>query len=171
MSDEKGIIAVFKYLDDLTKAIEQVRGRADFNGHEIFSPTSYHEIEHAAGFRPSPVRFFTLVGGMTGTIVGFSLPLLCDYDWPQVVGGKTAGIYSLPAYVIMGFELTILLGAIMTITGMLVMGRIPNPKKNVIDVRFTDDHFGIFVPGADERGEQAEVLRRCGAIEVRKVGA
>lgn len=171
MSDENGIIAVFRYLDDVTKAMEQIRGRADFNGHEVFSPTSYHEIEHAAAFRPSPVRFFTLAGGMTGTITGFSLPLILDYDWPIVVGGKMAGVYSLPAYVIMGFELTILFGAIATIAGMLIMGRIPNPKKDIHDVRFSDDHFGIFVPDADESSEQAEVLRQCGATEVRRVGA
>lgn len=171
MSDEKGIIAVFKYLDDLTKAMTEIKGRADFNGHEVFSPTSYHEIEHAAGFRPSPVRFFTLVGGVTGTMAGFALPLLLDYDWPMIVGGKSPGVFSLPAYVILGFELTILLGAIMTIAGMLIMGRIPNPKKDIHDVRFTDDHFGIFVPNADESSEQAEILRRYGATEVRRVGA
>ena len=34
--------------------------------------------------------------------------LAMDYDWPLVVGGKTAGLYSLPAYVIFGFELMIL---------------------------------------------------------------
>ncbi len=167
---ESGVLAVYKYLDQVVDVMEKIKGRADFAGHEVFSPTSYHEIEHAGGFGSSPVKWFTLVGGMTGTISGFVLPLLCDYDWPMVVGGKTAGIYSLPAYVIIGFELTILLGAIATIAGMLVMGRIPNPKATIMDVRTTDDHFAIFVPGIDESSEQATLLRSGGASEIRTVG-
>jgi hypothetical protein len=165
-----GVLAVYRYLDELTDAIEKVRDREDFADYEIYSPTSYHEIEHAARLdHKSPVKWFTLTGGMLGTITGFSLPLLMDADWPMVVGGKTAGIYSLPAYVIMGFELTILFGAIATIGGMLIMGRIPNPKTPVIDTRFTDDHFGIFVPRALIDGEQAKLLKELGAAEVKEI--
>lgn len=166
---ETGVIAVFKYLDDLTGVMEKIKGRADFSGHEVFSPTSYHEIEHAAHFSSSPVKWFTFVGAMTGTLCGFGLPLFTDYDWPLVVGGKTAGIASLPAYVVIGFELTILLGALATILGMLVMGRIPNPKATIIDKRFTNDHFGIYVPNVDVGSVQASLLKEHGAIEVRKV--
>ena len=168
MSESKqGIFAVFKYLDHVCEAIEKVRDREDCEGHEIFSPTSYHEIEHAAGFKSSPVRFFTLAGGLTGVCTGFALALVLDYDYPLTVGGKQAGIMSLPAYVIIGFELTILFGALMTILGILIMGRIPNPKIKIMDKRMTDDLFGIFIPGAALDGSQAKLLRDCGAMEVR----
>jgi len=60
----------------------------------------------------------------------------------------------------------VLLGAIATIAGMLVMGRLPNPRDTVFDVRTTDDKFAIFVPGADQGGAQAEFLKSCGAEEV-----
>ncbi len=164
-----GILAVYKYLDHLTDAMEKIRDRADFQGHEVFSPTSYHEIEHAGHFGASNVRWFTLIGAMTGTISGFALPLLMDYDWPLTVGGKQGGILSLPAYVIIGFELTILLGGLATIIGMLVTCKIPNPNQRVLDPRFTDDRFGIFVPGVQENSEQARLLRECGAEELRTI--
>lgn len=164
---DRGVLAIFKYLDTVCEAIERVRERSDFNGHEVLSPTSYHEIEHACGFGASPVRFFTLIGALSGTCVGFGLCLLCDWDWPLVVGGKTAGIPSLPAYVVIGFECTILLGAIMTIVGMLWMGRIPNPKRRVYDPRTTDDRFAIYVPGVGLDSPQAQLLRECGADEVK----
>lgn len=166
-----GVLAVYKYLDDLCEAIEKVRDRSDCKDYDVFSPTSYHEIEHACGFGKSGVRFFTLVGAMTGTISGFALALGMDYDWMITVGGKTAGIYSVPAYVIFGFELTILFGGIMTIVGMLVMGRMPNPSQRVFDKRFTDDRFGIFVPNAAHDGEPAQILKSCGAEEVRVIKA
>ena len=115
----------------------------------------------------SPVRFFTLVGALTGMFTGFGICLLMDYDWPMIVGGKQAGFYSLPAYVIIGFEMTILLGAIATILGMLWMGRLPNPKRRVLDERLTDDRFAIFLPGATLGSEQAVLLEQLGAEEVR----
>ncbi len=164
---DKGIIAFFRYLDTACHAIEHVRDRSDFADHEVLSPTSYHEIEHACGFGASPVRFFTLAGGLTGVCFGFFLALITDWDWPMVVGGKTGGIYSIPAYVVIGFECTILFGVIATIMGMLVMGRIPNPNRAVLDPRTTDDLFAIFVPGATLDGPQARVLKEYGAEEVR----
>jgi molybdopterin-containing oxidoreductase family membrane subunit len=161
-----GIVGIFKYLDDTCLAIEKIKGREDFKGHEVFSPTSYHEIEHASGFGASPVRWFTLIGALLGVTAGFAMPLLMDWDWPIVVGGKTAGIYSLPAYFIFGFELMILFGAIATIKGMLWFGKLPDPKKKIIDPRTTDDLFAIYVPGASIDGPQATLLKECGAIEI-----
>ncbi len=166
-----GVLAVYRYLDQLTDAMKLIRERNDFRGHEVFSPTSYHEIEEAGGYGASPVRFFTLAGALTGTFCGFLLALWTDYDWPLVVGGKLAGLYSVPAYVVIGFELTILFGGLMTILGMLVMGRLPNPKQRILDVRFTDDRFGIFVPNASLDGEQAKLLKQCGAEELRLIEA
>ncbi len=164
---DQGIIAIFRHLDTVCDAIQKVRQRPDFAGHEVFSPTSYHEIEHACGFGASPVRAFTLCGALTGTVSGFALALACDWSWPIVVGGKTPGIYSLPAYVVIGFECTILFGAIATILGMLVMGRIPNPNRRVLDVRTTDDRFAIYLPGGRLDSPQAAFLKECGAEEVR----
>lgn len=163
---KSGVVAVFKYLDELCHAIEKIKGRPEFRDHEVLSPTSYHELEHACGFAPSPVRWFTFVGAMTGTLTGFALPLLCDWDWPLVVGGKTPGIFSLPAYVVLGFEFTILFGAIATVLGILWMCRMPNPHVKILDPRFTDDRFGIWVPGASVDGPQAKTLREYGAEQI-----
>ena len=123
-------------------------------------------MEHAAGYSPSPVRWFTLTGALAGIATGFAMPLLMDYDWLLVVGGKIGGFYSLPAYLIFGFELMVLFGAICTIGGMLIMGRLPDVHKKIFDKRTTDDHFAIWVPGAEVGGAQAEFLKSCGASEI-----
>ncbi len=170
MKPEGGILAIFSYLDQLTDAMRHVRARQDFEGHEVYSPTSYHEIEAAMGHPDSPVKYYTLVGGLAGCVGGFALCLILDYDWPLIVGGKLAGIYSLPAYVVIGFECTILLGAIATILGMLVHCRIPNIRTTVLDPRLSDDKFGIFVPGVSRDSEQARFLKECGAEEIRYLG-
>lgn len=169
MSHQNGILALFKHLDTVCHAVEKVKSRHEFKDHEVYSPTSYHEIEHACAYAPSPVRWFTFVGAMTGTVCGFALALLCDWDWPVVVGGKSPGIYSLPAYIVLGFEFTILFGAIATVLGILVMCRLPNPKVNILDHRLTDDMFGIWVPGAVVDGPQAKLLKEAGAVEIKAI--
>ena len=163
---QEGIVARFHYLDDFCHALDRMRALPEFTDSESFSPTSYHEIEHAAHLKPSPVRFFTLIGALTGTLTGFALPLLCDWDWPIITGGKTPGIYSIPAYVVIGFEFTILFGGIMTVLGILVMGRLPNLKCDIIDESITSDRFVVFVPGVTVESSQAKYLKDWGAQEI-----
>lgn len=169
--EKKGVLAVFKYLDDTCEAIRKMNSRKDCKDHEVYAPASYHELIEFAEekYGPSQVRWFTLLGALSGVSAGFGMPLWMDYDWPMVVGGKQAGIYSLPAYVIFGFELMILLGAIATIIGMLVMGRIPNPKAKVFDNKLSDDHFAIFLPNHNMDNDSVKMLRDIGACEVKVV--
>ena len=163
-----GILGTFEYMDDALRAMDLLGSRSDAAGHELYSPTSYHELMDLAErrFGSSQVKWFTLTGALTGVATGFGLPLYCDWDWPIVVGGKTAGIPSLPAYVVFGFELMVLFGAVATIAGMLIMGRLPNIKNRVFDVRTTDDRFAIFIPGVVTSSEPVRVLRECGAEDV-----
>lgn len=164
-----GVIGIFRYLDDILAAIDEIKLRNDFVGHEVYAPTSYHELMEQAEdiYGPSEVRWFTLVGALMGVTTGFGMPLLLDYDWPLVVGGKSAVFYSLPAYFIFGFELMILFGAIATILGMLVMGRLPNPNARIHDARITDDCFAIYIPQVQPDSEQAKLLKKWGAEEIR----
>ena len=171
MSDDKntkGCLATFNYLDDFCKAIKQIKDIPEFKNHKIYSYTSYHELMDVAEekFGSSQVKWFTLCGALLGVFTGFGMCLFCDYDWPLVVGGKTAGIASLPAYVILGFELMILLGAIFTIMGMLVMGRLPDPRATIYDERLTDDKFAIYVPNISASSQEAQKLNQMGAQEV-----
>ena len=96
------------------------------------------------------------------------LCLAYDYDWPLVVGGKTPGIYSLPAYVVIGFEMTIMLGGLGTILGMLLLCKLPDPRHPVMDTRLTSDHFAIFIPAVDKDSKQVKALLACGADEVKE---
>jgi hypothetical protein len=60
----------------------------------------------------------------------------------------------------------VLFGAIATIMGMLIMGRLPNPNVRIRDKRLSDDRFAIFVPGVAIDSEQARMLKQWGAEEV-----
>src|SRR5256884_1129676 len=54
-----------------------------------------------------------IFGGIAGCAIGAWLTLWMSADWPIVVGGKPVG--SIPPYVVIMFEMTILFGALSTI--------------------------------------------------------
>ncbi|MBI2601492.1 MAG: DUF3341 domain-containing protein [Deltaproteobacteria bacterium] len=166
--ERKGIVAVFRYLDKVSDAVKHMHRNKQFRDHVIYSPTSYHELmehgEKVYGF--SEVRWFTLVGALAGIATGFGMPIGMDWDWPIVVGGKMGGFYSLPAYFVFGFELMVLFGALATIIGMIIMGRLPDPRGKIRHNAITNDRFVVFVPGVGVDSEQAHLLRQWGADEV-----
>src|SRR3970040_1688363 len=103
MSGQAGMLGVFDGVDTLIVAIEKLRG-AGLKRLVVYSPAPDHKIQTAPHTGPTAVRRFTLVGGLTGAAAGFALPTWTALDWPLVTGGKP--IISLPAWVIIGFELT-----------------------------------------------------------------
>jgi hypothetical protein len=58
---------------------------------------------------------------------GAALAVWASLDWPLIVGGKE--IVALPAFSVIIFELTILLGALSTVAGLFLTGRLPRIGK------------------------------------------
>jgi hypothetical protein len=91
-------------------------------------------------------------------------------DWPLIVGGKT--IASIPPYVVIAFELTILLGALSTVTAVALFSVLMGKRGVAYDPRYSDDQIGIFVPGGtDQQAAVEQLLRSAGAVEVRREAA
>ncbi|HEX9582427.1 MAG TPA: DUF3341 domain-containing protein [Gemmatimonadales bacterium] len=159
-----GVLAGFRQVDAAAQAIRSLKemGYRDFT---VYTPVPNHEIADAVGHRVSPVRLWTLVGGLTGCVSGFAMTLWMSYDYPIVVGGKPLG--SIPPYVIIAFELTILFGALATLAG-LVFHAWRSHRAAAYDPKFTNDQIGIFVPClAERRGAVQQLLQSEGAVEVR----
>ena len=152
---KQGILASFDYLDSAVEAIEALR-KAGFKKRAIqaFAPVPEHDLEHAMGYGQSPVRVFALVGALTGTATGFALAIFTAMDWPLVTGGKP--IVSIPAFVVIAFEMTILFGALSTVIGLFINTRLPNMKPLVVyDPEFSAGRFGVYVSAAPDRVEEA----------------
>ncbi len=92
---------------------------------DIYMPHPDHDIEHLIEeyTPPSKLKYFTLIGGLTGVTTGFVFQAWSSLDYPIIVGGKP--LLSWVAFVIVGFELTILFGALSTFVGMLLLGKFP----------------------------------------------
>ena len=163
------VLGVFAHVDTATRAIRELRSRG-MRGIAAYSPVPLEELEEALtghGLPRSPVRLFTLVGALTGTASGFALTIWTALKWNLITGGKP--VVSIPPFVVIAFELTILLGGLSALLGLFVTARLPSFRVSPrYDPRFSADRFGVEV--ACEPGELRAVedlLRGAGAEEVR----
>jgi len=162
--------AVFAHLDSLVDAIDEIK-RAGL-GHDIIvtSPLPRHDLEHVIyeGHAPSPVRWFTLTGALFGGSMGFALQSFTHLNWSMVIpAGKP--LVSIPAFLVITFESTVLWGCLFTLFGLIFMCRLPanDLQVEVQDPRLSDDKFG-FVLNSLKRSEAEkamEILKKHGPIE------
>lgn len=138
-----GVLGVFAHLDTTTDAIRRLRD-AGYEHVTVYSPTPRHEIEEALEAPESPVRVFTLVGAFTGTAAGAALAIWASLEWPLIVGGKE--IVSLPAFSVIMFEMTVLLGALSTVAGLFLNARIPRIGlwEGLYHPSFSAGNFGVY---------------------------
>ena len=165
MSGEVEVQALFEDEEECVRAIEEARAAGLTV--RVFAPVPSEKILAALGHPRSPVRLWVLIGGISGAISGFALTIGLSMKWPHFVGGKP--IVSIPPFVIIAFELMILLGGISGVLGFLIHGRFPQLEPAPgYSPRFSEDRFGVIIrcdPDARPRAE--EVMRRAGAHEVK----
>jgi hypothetical protein len=163
------VLASFVHIDAATDAIRALRARGHRNL-TVYSATPNHELEEALEHKTSPVRLFTLIGGLTGCAAGFGMTIWMSHDWPLVVGGKPIG--AIPPYVVIAFELMILIGALSTVAAVGILSVMQGKRGVAFDPSYTDDRIGVFVPaGSEQRDGVEQLLRSAGAVEVRHEAA
>ncbi len=159
------LLGVFDTPGNVATVCKRLRGRG-YGDLETFSPAPFAEVEDAVIEKPSRVRIFTLVGGLTGVITGYAMTIWMAYDWPITVGGKPFA--SIPPYTIIAFELTILFGGLLTALGLFVVGRLGRYKLDpAYNARFSSEEFGVAVSCRDRDVPEIDgLMREHGAKEV-----
>jgi molybdopterin-containing oxidoreductase family membrane subunit len=161
---------VFEHLDSLINAIHKLESDGIKN-YMVMSPLPRHDLEDAIyKGKPSPVRWFTMTGAIFGGTMGFSLQSITHMNWPMIIpAGKP--LVSIPAFIVITFESTVLWGCLFTLLGMILLTRLHTASKlqiEVCDPRFSDDKFGLLINDLPRnRAEDAsKILSAEGAMEV-----
>ena len=168
------VIGEFVDVDTVTSAARQVR-RAGFRRWDVHSPFPIHGIDRIMGVKPTILPWLTLGGGLTGLVGGVALTwFTMSYDYPYMISGKP--YMSFPAFIPVIFELTVLLAALSTVFGMLLLNRLPmlyNPVfKSARFRRATQDRFFIVIDAKDPRFDEQQtpaLLSSLGAVAVETV--
>ncbi len=152
------LVSVFDMPSDVSTVVRKLKNRG-FEDLTTYSPAPFEEIEEAEDPKPSAVRLFTLIGGLTGVVTGFGIQIWMSMDWPIKIAGKN--IAAIPPMWIIGFELTILFGGILTVIGLLILGGLyPRRLDDHYSPRFSAEEFGVVVRCEDRDVAEVESLMR-----------
>ncbi|MEQ1876003.1 MAG: DUF3341 domain-containing protein [Bdellovibrionia bacterium] len=165
-----GLVAIFTDEKSVLKAAEAVR-KAGFTKFDAITPYPVHGMDDAMGLKASWLPWVTFIGGATGCAIAVAFQWwVAAVDWPLIIGGKP--YFSLPAFIPITFELTVLFGGLSTVAALFVVCGLPKINPPIIDKSLTDDRFAIFIPDTDT-GYNVEkidkLFRTLDAEEVRKV--
>ena len=170
MSERRIVQAVFATPEDFVGGLKALReaGVTDF---EAYGQTTLDAVEPLLPRKGSPVRFVTLAAGLVGCALGFWLCIGSALLYGKIVGGKPP--VSLIPYCIVGFELTILFGGVLTLVGVIGLARLrpcPVPQEYVPD--YSADKFGITVrPTPEQRDAVERLMKTAGAEQVSELEA
>lgn len=164
----KLLLGVFDNEEKLLQATRSVR-EAGAKVVDVYTPYPVHGIDEAAGIRRSRLGIVTFLAGLTGfsLAMGFEIWSMA-VDWPLNVGGKP--LLSIPAFVPVSFELTVLIGGLSTVLALLIRTKLfPGKRPLVIDSRVTHDRFVLALEDGDGRDLEKikGLLSAAGAVEVR----
>jgi len=161
----KGVLGVFEDREDLVRALKDAQTKG-WDRLEAFSPHPDEELSELTRPGTSPVRWMTLLGALTGGICGLVLTIWTTLQWPLLItGGKP--LISLPPFLIIVFELTILLGALATVGGFLYWGVLQHLLSPLpYDSRFSSGHFGLWIECSEAETQRLlEWVKESGATE------
>ena len=163
------IKAVYEHLDCLLTGVERLK-EAGVVGYTVQAPLPRHEIEQVMyDGAPAPVRWWTLLGAVTGLTTGFLLTSLTAAEWPMInPGGKP--VVAIVPYTVILFECTILFGGLATLLGLLFHAGLPavTLDRSLRDPRFSDASFGITFASApaEDKDRITGLLEGTGAVEI-----
>jgi hypothetical protein len=165
-----GIAGIFLTESKVVAAAYKVR-ESGFVKFDAISPYPVHGMEEACGIKRSGIPYVTFAAGVFGLLAALALVYYTSViDWPINVGGKP--MFSLPAFIPIMFELTILFAALCSVGAMFVLCKMPRIDPPVIDKDLTCHKFAIFIPENDVGYNQERVekmLKDLGADEVKKM--
>lgn len=167
-------MASFENAQDIYHACENIY-QAGYRKFDSYTPFMVHGIDKVSGLPRSKVPIFTLIGGVTGFLLGNLLVwYMNEFDYPLIVGGKPfySPVFPFP----ISYEMTILLAAFGTLAGMFIMNLLPryhHPVFNHPEIEgATDDRFFVAIDRNDPKFDMEETrafLSKLGATSVEYV--
>ncbi len=162
------LVGIFDDEDVLLHAVEHIRDKG-VKIEEVYSPFPVHGLDEVLGYTRSRLPIAAFLFGLTGTGLALTMQIwMLGYDWPMIIGGKNYS--SLPPFIPVTFELTVLLSALgMVATFLIVSDMKPYAWPKPFDLRSTDDKHVMAIDLASNKLNKEDIrsiLKESGAQEI-----
>ena len=163
------IMGTFTFEEDFLIAAKNLQS-SGFNNISLLSPVPLKEAQEVLGLgKSSPVRRFSLAGAIIGAISGFAMAVGTALVFILPTGGRA--IITLPPYLIITYEMTILFGVLATLLGFYFISGLPAWHDRPYLSSASIDRFVVVVKGAaaDQAAKAEAIIQQAGAEEIRHV--
>lgn len=160
------MVAEFAHPDDLLDAANKAR-EAGYKRLEAYSPFPMHGMSEAIGFKDQRVPWTMFLAGLTGAFCALGLQYYINtWDYPLSVGGRP--LLSLPQFIPVTFEGTVLFSALGGFVGMLAMNFLPQPYHPIFNTpnfeRASQDRFFLAIESNDPKFDLEETRKFLEAL-------
>ena len=168
-----GMAAEFESADELLNAARELHAN-HYRKMECYSPYAIEELDEIIE-SPNRLPLIVLIGGLLGSAIAWSMETyIAIWDFPINVGGRP--LYSWPSFIVILFELTVLVASIFAFSGSIILWKFPRPHHPLFAIeRFksvTQDGFFVCVEAVDPLFDQQrtrELLEAMHPVEVWEV--
>ncbi len=162
------IMGTFAFEEDFLAAAKNLQS-SGFDNISLLSPVPLEEAQKVLGLGKSPVRRFSLAGAIIGAISGFAMAAGTALVFILPTSGRA--IITVPPFLIITYEMTILFGVLFTLLGFHFVSGLPSWRDRPYLEAANIDRFVVVVEGADgEQAARAEtIIRQAGADEIQHV--
>jgi len=124
----KPIYGVMAEFDNPTALVNAARAAHEkgYRKLDAYTPFPIEELSDALHLHKNKLPLIVLIGGIIGGLSGYVLQYyITVIHYPLNIGGRP--LHSWPAYIIITFELTILLASLAAVFGLLALCGLPMP--------------------------------------------
>ncbi|MBT4091547.1 MAG: DUF3341 domain-containing protein [Deltaproteobacteria bacterium] len=161
-AETTSIMGLFESEEEALAAINDIKEQG-WQVQEVHSPIPSDKISAALNRKKSKIGWFTLTGGLTGFITGFSVAIFSSTRWNLIVSGKP--IVSWFPFFIIAFELTILFAVFGNVIGLLTQVGLPTKQEDTYDPACSGSVYGVLAGSKPEESEKLkDFLQTRGAL-------
>jgi len=166
------VTGLFNNPDDIINAAEQ-SAKAGYKKYDINTPYPVHGLSKAMRIPSSKLGYVALFIGLGGVLFAvLAMSWIAIFEYPIVVGGKP--FFSLPAFIPITFEVTVLSASIATVVAMLFFFfKLPNISHPLHDTDYMKsvsvDKFGISIQADDPLFNEEQVKHFLNTLKAEKV--
>lgn len=152
------VVGEFSSGDEVKKALKRLRelGYAK-ETLDAFSPYPVEGLDEVLGLKPSPLRGFAFVAGLSGAAFAYLVQWWTNaVDYPLNVGNRPT--HAGPAFIPITFEMMVLFAALTIFFGLMFIYRFPRPHHPLFELESfrTASTGGFWVSITTEKREETE---------------